>query len=158
MRKRWMVLGLLLMAGLVLGLALVQRGQSQPPPPPPANLPQRVAQIAGVPVNNVEKVLTALGPAVQEELSSGKQVDFAGLGTFRVVRIPEHRDLVNGRPAIIAAENYVEFLPQKGVIKAANAPKAVPATVVEPFHYVPFPNRVPRRRTPGQRVPRRRIP
>jgi len=47
-----------------------------------------------------------------------------GLGVFRVVRVPEHRDLVDGRPAVIAATNYVDFKPFGGLVDAANAAAA----------------------------------
>jgi nucleoid DNA-binding protein len=172
---QWAALALFLALGT--GLILSGIGRSQPPegeappkaePPPWVEAPQRgeeggnpfhqaIAANAKVDVKTVEAVLKALGPAVKDRLASGQQVKLPGLGTFRVVRVPAHRDLVNGRPAEIPASNYVEFLTEPGLVKASNSPGAVPAATVPKFEYIPIPDRTPSIRTPGRRVPRRRI-
>jgi nucleoid DNA-binding protein len=112
----------------------------------------RIAEEAQLAEEDVEKVLQAFGPAIRDELAAGKVVEMPGLGVFRVVRIPEHRDMVNGRPAVIPATNYVEFLPVEGVVAAANARTAVPAETVPAFEYTPLPNRVPSTKIPNQRI------
>jgi nucleoid DNA-binding protein len=163
MRKvQWAALALFLALGT--GLVLSGIGRSQPPeaegPPKAAErgdpFHQAIAANAKVKVETVEAVLKALGPAVQDRLASGKEVRLPDLGTFRVVRVPAHRDLVKGRPVEIPPSNYVEFLAEASLIKASNAPGAVPASVVPKFEYIPIPDRVPTTRTPGLRVPRRR--
>ena len=80
-------------------------------------------------------------------------MELKGLGTLRVVRVPEHRDLVDGRPATIPASNYVDFLPAGGLVEAANAPGAVPQDTVPPFQYVPLPDQTKGLRTPEERMP-----
>src|SRR5262249_10931706 len=92
---------------------------------------------------DVDKLLAALGPAVVSMLSSGQQVAIPGLGTFRVVNVPPHRDLAGGRAAIVPGSNYVEFLPTAAMVNAANAGGAIPATSVPPFFYNPLPDQVP---------------
>ena len=64
-------------------------------------LPRDLAKQAEVGEADVAKVLTALGPAVARQLAAGREVAVPGLGTFRVVRIPENKDLVGGRPGTI---------------------------------------------------------
>lgn len=121
--------------------------------PRPWSLEGRVAGISKVSEEDVGKVLKALGPAVIERLANGGTVEIPNLGVFRVVRIEEHKDLVNGRPATIPAKNYVEYVPAGGLNEAANSDKAVPAASVPPFEYVLIGNEVPRTRTENTRVP-----
>jgi nucleoid DNA-binding protein len=113
----------------------------------------RVAASSKVSEENVAKVLDALGPAIRDKLANGETVELPGLGVFRVVRVPEHRDLVNGRPATINAANYVEFVPAGGLDAAANAAGAVPAETAPEFRYQPLPGQTPGLRTPEQRMP-----
>jgi nucleoid DNA-binding protein len=119
----------------------------------PTTLEGRIAATSKVSEEDVGKVLRALGPAVTERLASGTTVEIPNLGVFRVVRVEEHKDLVNGRPATIPAKNYVEYLPAGGLNEAANSDKAVPAASVPPFEYVLIGNEVPRTRTENTRVP-----
>jgi nucleoid DNA-binding protein len=112
-----------------------------------------VAASSKVSEENVAKVLEALGPAIRDKLAAGETVELPGLGVFRVVRVAEHRDLINGRPATVNAVNAVEFLPVGGLDAAANAPGAVPAETVPEFRYVPLPDQTPGLRTPEDRMP-----
>jgi nucleoid DNA-binding protein len=153
MRKRnWMALGGLLAA---FGLVFAVAAQAQAPKRATANLPlsKRLANETKLKEEEVEKVLKALGPAISDALARGQTVDMPGLGTFRVVRVPEHRDLLNGRPATVAGSNNVEFLPVADVARAANTAGAVPAETVPPFEFVPLPDQVK-----GQRVGSTRMP
>jgi nucleoid DNA-binding protein len=119
----------------------------------PASFTGRIAADAKVPEEEVARVLTALGPAVRDQLAQGERVDLPGLGVFRVVRIPEHRDLVGGRPAVIAANNYVDFTATGVLVDAANAAGAVPQDTVQPFEFNPLPGQ-----TKGLHVPNERMP
>jgi nucleoid DNA-binding protein len=162
-----------LVGGLVLGLApraLSQKTQVVVPgggaPPAPAAAPAKapdtlkgqIAAASKLKEEDVEKVLAALGPAVADQLAKGRQVELPGLGTVRVVRVPEHRDLVGGRPATVAGVNTVEFIAGGRLAAAANSPGAQPAEVVPPFEYVPLPGQTKGMRTPGTRTPTARTP
>jgi nucleoid DNA-binding protein len=148
--------------GLVLGLTSAARSQrpadEEPPlgPRPQRSAPEapeaptlrgRLVKATRLSEGNVDVFLAALGPAIRDQLRTGAPVELPGLGVFRVVRVPAHRDLVAGRPALIPASQYVEFLPTGNLVEAANAPGAVPAETVPPFEYHPLPNR-----TESQRV------
>jgi nucleoid DNA-binding protein len=123
-----------------------------------ATLKGRVAAASKVSAENVAKVLEALGPAVRDKLASGETVELPGLGTFRVVTVPEHRNLIDGRPATVNAANYVTFDPAGSLADAANAPGAVPAEVVPEFRYNPLPDQLPSLKTPNERMPTIRTP
>lgn len=90
---------------------------------------------------------------MRDDLARGGRVELPGLGVFRVVRIAQHRDLVDGRPATIEASNYVEFLASGGLIDAANAPDAVPQTTVLPFQFIPLPDQTKSQHVPDERMP-----
>lgn len=159
MRKgQWLALGALLGA-LIVVMALTPPVHSQrfvQRLPPEETLIQRLARRAQVSEEEATRLFNALGPAFREELARGRQVNVPGLGSFRVVRIPEHRDLVTGiysQPVVVPAHNYVEFLASGEIVGAANSPNAQPADVVPPFRYDPLPNQ-----TPGQKVGRTRQP
>src|SRR5207249_526827 len=118
------------------------------------SLTERLARMTKINEKDSEKFLRALGPAIIEDLANGKTVTIAGLGSFRVVQVPAHKDLApGGRPVMIPASNSVQFLPAKGIDDAANAPGAKPVEVVPPFEYNPLPNQ-----TPGQKSPRNSTP
>src|SRR5262245_62285252 len=70
-------------------------------------LPRDLAKQAQVDETDVVKVLNALGPAISRQIAAGREVGVPGLGSFRVVRIPESKDLIGGRPATIPPRNYV---------------------------------------------------
>jgi nucleoid DNA-binding protein len=114
---------------------------------------QRLSRLAKLPQDNAGRFLSALGPAIQEELRRGNQVSLPGLGTFRVVRVAEHRDLQIGRPVTIAAVNTIEFVPAGELTDSANSAGALPAETVPAFQYIPLLGQ-----TPGQRVGRTRVP
>jgi nucleoid DNA-binding protein len=122
----------------------------------PTNLRDRIAAVAKLPPADVGKVLDALGPAVRDLLGQGRNVEVPNLGTFRIVRVPEHRDLVDGRPATIPGANSVEFLPTGGFASAANQPGVRPADTVPPFEYNPLPDQTKGLRVPSQRAPNTR--
>jgi nucleoid DNA-binding protein len=122
----------------------------------PNTLRERLAAVTKLPPADVAKVLEALGPAVRDLLGQGQTVEVPNLGRFRIVRVPEHRDLVDGRPATIAASNTVEFLPTGAFGSAANQPGVRPAETVPPFEYNPLPDQTKSLRVPSQRAPNTR--
>ncbi len=159
MRKpQWIALAALLgVLGLLLGVADPARSQ-RPQQEGPQTVKDRIVKETKLKAADVQTMLTALGPAIRDHLRDGNQVTLAGLGTFRVVRIPEHKDMIAGRPATVAASNYVEFLPTGDLVTAANASGAVPAEVVPPFEYIIDPYHVPSSRIGTNRNPGTRAP
>ncbi len=148
-------LGVLLATfGLVLCWVAPARSQR---PPFVDTLSKELARATDVDEEDVDKVLAALGPALAQQIAAGREVNLRGLGTFRVVRIPENKDLFDGRPATIPARNYVEFLPDASIVQASNSPDARPAVTVPPFQYIPFPGQTPGQRVPSGRTPSTRI-
>ncbi len=165
MRKahRWGLAALVGTLGLVMAATAQQVGQGPVRRPAdkkqPATFQGRMLAATKLPEQDLQKFLTALGPAVSASISAGQSVNIPGLGTFRVVRIPEHRDMVSGgRPIVVDGTNYVEFLPAGNLTSAANAPGAAPAVTVPQFQYVPLPGRDPGMRVPGTRTPTARQP
>jgi nucleoid DNA-binding protein len=124
----------------------------------PNSLNERIAAVTKLPPADVVKVMEALGPAIRDLLGQGQTVAVPNLGRFRVVRIPEHRDLVNGRPATIGGSNYVEFLPTGSFAAAAELPGVQPAETVPPFQYNPLPDQAPGLKTGQTRSPNSRTP
>jgi nucleoid DNA-binding protein len=157
-------------AGLVLGQAPPPPETPQPKVPAepvrlgsgrgnlPNNLKGRVAAMTKLPPADVAKVVDALGPAVRDLIGQGQAVDIPNLGIFRAVRIPEHRDLVNGRPATIPGSNYVEFLPADKFADAANQAGVRPSETVPPFEYNPLPDQTRGLKTGPTRAPNSRTP
>lgn len=158
MRRSWKALGMLL-ASLLLTAWLTGQvhSQNRKVPIEELPLPKQVAHEVEVEEEVAKKFLDALGPILQRQLAAGKQVTLPGLGAFRVVRIPPHRDLVGGRPVVIPGRNYVEFLPDANMVQSANDSRAKPAQVVQPFRYNPLPNQTPSRTVPRVRTPSTRI-
>jgi DNA-binding protein HU-beta len=148
MRKRpWLALAAL---AATLGVLMPMAAPAQPAKPRgEETLGQRVAREAKLSEEQVTRVLTALGPAVRDELKKGNTVNLPGLGTFRVVRVAEHKDIEagTGRPLRVPATNTVEFLPTEGLSEAANSATAIPAETVPAFEYHTLPNQ-----TKGQKV------
>jgi nucleoid DNA-binding protein len=105
----------------------------------------------------VEKVLKALPDGVIEQITAGRAVTIEGLGTFQVVRIDAYEDLVQGKPTLIPARNYIEFVPSDQLNQAANAPGAVPARTVKGYEFRVLPNANPGIKTEGRRTPGTRI-
>jgi nucleoid DNA-binding protein len=151
MRKLVSLRGIIL-AGLGLLLAVGTPAHSQRPARA-ESFTQRLAKKAGVTEDSATRVFTALGPLIREELSRGNEVSVPGLGSFRVVQVAEHKDLRNGRPVTIPAENTIEFLPTEKTVDVANTPNAKPAETVPAFEYIVLPGQ-----TPGQKTGRTRVP
>jgi nucleoid DNA-binding protein len=116
-------------------------------------LSQRLARATKLTEKDVNQLLNALGPAIQDDLKRGREVSLPGLGLFRIVRIAEHRDMRDGRPVTIPAVNTVEFIPAGGLVDSASSESAQPAETVPPFQYNPLPGQ-----TPGQKIGRTRVP
>jgi nucleoid DNA-binding protein len=141
-----------------LGAFLIVAPAQSQKPPVKVPLAQAIAKKTKVDEADVIKVLEALGPAIREKLSSGDTIELPGLGTMRVVRIPEHKDMVKGRPTTIEAVNSVEFVPVGELVDASNSPTAVPAVTVPQFEYNPLPGQTPGQKSPGVRAPNVRTP
>jgi nucleoid DNA-binding protein len=145
----------------ILALTLAARAQaprgpagSAPGGPPRVGtLPSELAKAAKLKEAEVKRALDALGPAIRDQLRAGRQIDLKGLGMFRVTRVAEHRDLVGGRPVVVPAVNYIEFVPAGDLANAANAPGATPARIVPPFEYDPRPGVAPGLKTGSSRIP-----
>jgi nucleoid DNA-binding protein len=146
-----------LAVGLTLGFVTEARSQ-RTAPAYIGPLDKSIATETKLEVDDVNKVLKQLGPAISAKLARGERVEIPGLGTFRVVRVGEHRDMIDGRPGVVAASNYVEFLPVQDIVAAANAPGAVPAETVPAFQYNVLPNQTPGQKFPGVRTPSTRVP
>ena len=146
----------LLAAGIigssVLFIALIGPVRSQQPEKE-ESLAQRLARSTELSEQNVEKLLSALGPAIREDLQRGKQVTIPGLGVFRLVRVAEHRELKNGRPVFVPTTNTIEFSANGEAANSVNVPEATPGETVPITHQTVLPGQ-----TPGQKVPRTRVP
>lgn len=129
------------------------RVHGQSPGLKPLTFTETLMARTGLSDRQVITFLQVLGPTIGEQVSQGRMIYMPGLGTFRTVLIPPHRDLVDGRPATIPAINWVEFIPTGDIIVAANSRYAVPNVVVPAFYYNPLPNRTPSLKTPRTRVP-----
>ncbi|HEX5269152.1 MAG TPA: HU family DNA-binding protein, partial [Gemmataceae bacterium] len=150
MRKRpWLALAA--SAGLLAAFVPIEApGQPAPKPRPAETMNQRVARESRLTEEQIVRVLNVLGPAMRDELKKGNSVSLPGLGTFRVVRVAEHKDMEagTGRVLRVPARNTVEFLATDGLNEVANSPSAVPAETVPAFEYTPLPNQIK-----GQKVP-----
>jgi len=155
MRSRWALAGLL--GVLVLAVSLAAEAQTPAKPAPPLTLTQELAKATKQKEAIAAALLKALGPALKERLVAGGQVELPGVGVFRVVRVPEYRDLVGGRPATVPARNYVEFLPLADLDAAANAPGVVPARTANNYEFTVNPNATPGLKTGSSRIPRSRV-
>jgi nucleoid DNA-binding protein len=166
MRKahRWGLAALVGTLGLVVAATAqqVQQGPGQRPAnrrQQPTTFQGRMLAATKLPDKDLQTFLKALGPAISASIASGQTVSIPGLGTFRVVNIPSHRDMAaGGRPVVVGARNYVEFLPAGNLVGAANSGNATPAVSVPQFEYIPLPDRVPGARVPGTRTPNTRQP
>jgi nucleoid DNA-binding protein len=150
MRKsHWLALSALLgTLGILLGVADPARSQrAKQDKETPLTIKDRIVKQTKLKPADVQSMLTALGPAIRDQLATGAMVEVPGLGTFRIVRIPDHRTLVDGRPATIGASNYVEFLPTGELVKAANGVNVAPEETVPPFEYIIDPYQTPSMRT-----------
>ncbi|MBY0230899.1 MAG: HU family DNA-binding protein [Gemmataceae bacterium] len=149
-KARWALLALL---GVGLALAQTVVGGGKPKTPP--SVKEGVADRTKYKEAAVEKMLKALGPAVSEQLAAGRTVELPGLGILRVVLVKEGKDIDrNGKPVIVPARRYVEFVAAADLDAAANAPGAVPAKTVEPYEFRVNPGHVPGTKTDGIKTPR----
>jgi nucleoid DNA-binding protein len=154
--RKW--IGLVVLVGVIGLFGLTDAVQSQlvqsPKPQTsatsatsqtPQTLKQRVINLTKLQPKDVDKFLQSIGPAIRDHLKTGETVEITGLGTFRVVNIPAHRDMIRGTgvPVTVAASNYVEFLPSDGLVSAANSAATTPNETVPPFEYIPLPGRDP---------------
>jgi nucleoid DNA-binding protein len=158
MRKaRWLALAVL------LGTMSWVGGQSTTKTAKPKEIkeetiPQRIAKDTKLTEQQAEKFYNAVGVAIRDQLQRGKSVSVPGLGTFRVVRVAEHKDMVaGGRPIVVPAFNTVEFVGTVEVSDGVNAEGITPAETVPAFQYIPNPYQTPgqkmgRTHTPSQRV------
>jgi nucleoid DNA-binding protein len=154
---RWLALVVLLgTMGMVTGQSTTK--SKKPRDAGDDTIPQRIARQTKLDEKDAEKFFAAIGAAIRDQLQQGKTVTVPGLGTFRVVRVSEHKDITTGgRPIVVPAFNSVEF---KGTIEVAdgvNAEGVTPAETVPPFQYIPNPYHTPAQKqgwnaTPGQRV------
>jgi nucleoid DNA-binding protein len=155
-----------MVGGLILSLGLAGLVYSQPRPTPPQAAPKglggsgvplaaRLVARTKLPAKTVQAVLDALGPAVLTEITAGGTDTIPRLGSFRVVRIPEHKDMERGTGRVlnIPAKNYIVFDPEGAAEVAAKAANVQPNAVVPPFEYIILPGQ-----TPGQKVGRTRVP
>jgi nucleoid DNA-binding protein len=118
---------------------------------------QRVARYADVKDKDAEQCIRVIGKALLEDLKQGKTDALPGFGSFRIVRVGESKDLVNGRPVSTAAYNVVEFSPDEGVSDAANADNVEAAKFVPAFKYNILPGQTPGQKMPSSRMPSSRI-
>ncbi len=154
--RHWLGLTILLgTMGLILGQTSPAHSQR---PPKEETLTQRLARETKLTEEQAIKFISAFGPAIREDLKRGKQVTLPGLGTFRVVRVLEHKDMrEGGRPIIVPATNTVEFLGSVELGEAANSESAKPAEVVAPFQYILLPGQTPGQKTGRTHVPSTRV-
>ena len=149
MHKRpWLALAILLVA---LGGPIPIKAPAQlQKPRSEETLNQRLAREAKVSEQQAARVFNALGPVLRDELKKGNTVSLPGLGTLRIVRIAEHKDIEvgTGRVLRVPARNTVEFLASEGLGEAANSASVVPAETVPAFEYNTLPDQ-----TKGQKVP-----
>jgi nucleoid DNA-binding protein len=143
----------------LVALAVAVAASAQPPGAAPrATVRSRVSTATKQKEELVQKFLDALGPAVRDQLRAGESVAVPGLGVFNVVRVAEHRNLVQGRVVIVPAANYVEFVPAGPLNDAANTPGAKPVRTVPGFEYIVNPRVTPGIRTDPPRSGRTRTP
>lgn len=146
MRKKPVFVLAALLGVSALFLGTTTRVHSQRPPAR-ESFAERLARLSQVDERDAVKVYDALGAAIALELSEGKQIGLPGLGTFRIVRLPERKDLQNGRPVTLPAVNRIEFVASIDLADVANAPGAIPAETVPQFEYIPVPGQTPSQRT-----------
>jgi nucleoid DNA-binding protein len=136
------------------------KGTKGPNPPgaPDARLPleKQVANATKLKEQDVRTVINALGPAIRNKLQAGDTVSLPGVGTFRIVRIEAHRDLIKGVPGDVPAANVVEYLPDGGLAAGANAGNSLPAVSVPSNEFVVDPNRVQSTKVESIKTPRSR--
>jgi nucleoid DNA-binding protein len=150
-KRHWLGLGAFLVAmGFILIPAAPVHSEK---PKAEVTFLERVAKGASMDEEPTSRVLRSLPLAMREDLRRGKSVTLAGLGTFRIVRVEGHKDLQQGRPVVVEPLNTVEFVPEGGLLDAANSANVQPAVVVPEFKYIPLPSQTPGQRQDGMRMP-----
>ena len=151
-------LPMLLLAGLA-AYGFMRPVTAQQPKPIPKNetFVQRVARYSDIKDKEAERCIQMIGKALMEDLRQGKTDAIPGLGSFRIVRVGESKDLVNGRPATIPAYNVVEFSPEDGIADAANAETVEAARFVPAFQYNILPGQTPGQKMGSSRMPNSRM-
>jgi nucleoid DNA-binding protein len=160
MTRPQLALGVLILS-LASAVVVTARAQSvvvegKKPPLPP--LKTAVAKASKQKEEIVTAIFKALGPGIQAQLRAGRQVELPGVGVFQVVLIAEHKDLIGGRPGIVPAQKYIEFVPAADLLAAATSPGAVPARTVDGYEFRVNPNASSGQKTEGTRAGRSRIP
>src|SRR5262245_4358401 len=113
----WSLAGLLSVLGLMVTMAADAQVVR---PAAKETVESRLVKETKVNKKDVAKLLKALGPAIREHLKANGEVEIPGLGTLRVVRVTEYKDLVNGLPRTIPARNYLEFVADSTTESAVN--------------------------------------
>lgn len=86
------------------------------------DLIKRIADRAGLPMTQVEKVVGAMLSNMQSVLAAGGEVTFQGFGTFKVSE-RQARNVRNprtGESLVITARKSVRFSPGKALKEALN--------------------------------------
>jgi nucleoid DNA-binding protein len=148
-KARWLALVVLFATmGLVAGQSTTKT--AKPKENRDETIAQRIARDTKLSEKDADKFYNAVGAAIRDQLKRGKTVSVPGLGTFRVVRVAEHKDLSGGgRPVVVPAFNTVEFVGSNEVADAANAEGVAPSVEVPAFQYIVNPYQ-----TPGQKMGR----
>jgi nucleoid DNA-binding protein len=158
-RPGFLLAGVLGAAFLTIGPAITAEPVVKPGATPKRaeTFAGKIAKASGVSEEDVNKVLRALPGVVKDEIRQGKNVSISGLGSFRIVKLPEYRDLKDGKPVIIPPHNSVEFQPAGDLADAASAEGAVPAATIPAFEYNALPGQTPGVRSDGMRMPNIRV-
>ena len=159
MLKRY--LPMLLLAGMAsyiaMGPVVAQIIQQPKPIPKNETFVQRVARYSDIKDKEAERCIQSIGRALFEDLKQGKTDAIPGLGSFRIVRVAESKDLVNGRPAQVPAYNVVEFSPEDSITDAANDANVEAARIVPAFQYFILPGQTPGQKMGSSRMPNSRM-
>jgi nucleoid DNA-binding protein len=155
MTKPQLALGGLILA-LALGVVMTARAQSVVVggKKPVTTLKADVAKSSKYKEEIVAAIFQALGPAIQAQLRAGRQVELPGVGVFQVVLVNEHKDLIDGRPGIVPARKFIEFVPAGDLAAAAASPGSVPARTVDGYEFRVNPNAASGLKTEGTRAGR----
>jgi nucleoid DNA-binding protein len=151
-------------AGVVLLLGTTGILYSQrPAPAPPGQTPPLLKALAAktkVPLQTVQTVVDALGPEIRTLIQRGEVVTMPKLGTIRLVRVADHKDIERGtgRVLTVPARNYVTLDTDSEVDAAANALGVQPNEVVPQFQYNIMPGQTPSQKTGSLKVRSQRSP
>jgi len=157
-KARWLALAVLLgTMGLVAGQSTTKT--ARPKESKEESITQRIARDTKLSEKDADKFFQAVGPAIRDQLQRGKTVVVPGLGTFRVVRVAEHKDMAaGGRPIVVPAFNTVEFVGTIEVSDGVNGENVTPAETVPPFQYHALPGQTPGQKQGRTHVPSNRVP